>query len=226
MSEPVKPAPWTAPKPIPDGLVTPRLVLRLYQPGDELALNESVNHSRTTLVPWLPWGKTAHLTLHDTIHDMVRFRNQSAELGKGGMLVLGAFLRDGGALAGGTGFHTVVPDLHQAEIGYWMDARHRRKGLCAEATRWMISWMLTPQSEALTMADGRTISGWGFRRMEILCAGGNGPSAAVPRSVGLRQEQHRQLDRWVDDRGWDDTLCWGVLRDEWDVERQRMKAIG
>lgn len=219
---PSRPAPWTAPTPAPDALATPRLVLRLYREGDEHALFEAVNHSRPTLVPWLPWGKAAHHTLHDTIHDMVKFRNQARALGPGVALVLGVFRRDTGALVGGTGFHTIVPDLAQAEVGYWMDARHRRQGLCAEATRWLISWMFTAQDATLTGADGAPVRGWGFRRAEILCAGGNAPSAGVPGSLGLRLEQRRTLDRWVEDRGWDDTLCWGVLREEWDAAKHAM----
>ncbi len=218
----VRPTPWSPPSPVPDELATTRLVLRRYTPDDAPALFDAVNASRDTLVPWLPWGRTAHRAIHDTIHDIVKFKRDSEALTTSGMLVLGAFLREGphaGTLVGGTGFHTLIRDLRQGEIGYWMHAPFRRQGLCAEATRWMISWMLTPQSEALPGADGRGVQGWGFRRVEILCAGGNVASAGVPASIGLRQEQHRLLDRWIDDRGWDDTRCWGVLDREWDRAR-------
>lgn len=211
-----KPAPWTPPAPVPDVLTTPRLVIRRYRDGDERALNEAITLSRESLLPWLPWAKSSHLTLNETIHDLVRFRRESENLGEHDALVLGVFRRDTGALVGGSGFHTLKRDTHQGEIGYWTDARSRRQGYCTEATRWLISWMLTPQGEALRGADGREVPGWGFRRVEILCAGGNAASEGVPRKIGLRLEQRRVLDRWVDGVGWQDTLSWGILREEWD----------
>lgn len=223
--------PWSAPAPgapLPDELATPRLTIRRFRPEDARALFDAVNVSRSTLLPWLPWAKTGHLTIYDTIHDIVRFQRDSERLGcAGATLVLGLFLRGGehdGALVGGTGFHTVVPERRQAEIGYWMHVGHRRQGLCAEATRWMLSWMLTPAGEALAGADGREVPGWGFRRVEILCAGGNEGSRAVPGKLGLREEQHRLSDRWIDGQGWDDTRAWGVLDREWDRARHALRT--
>lgn len=214
---PADPPPrWTAPRPVPDELTTPRLVLRRYRAGDEGLLNAAVNRSRASLLPWLPWAATAHATLHDTIADMVQFRRQSEALDTHDGLVLGVFLRDGGELVGGSGFHTLRRETGQAEIGYWTHADHRRRGYCAEATRWLISWMLTAQKGAIVDAAGASVAGWGFRRVEILCSSANAASAAVPTALGLRLEQQRRLDRYVDGVGWTGTLAWGVLADEWD----------
>lgn len=220
------PPPWSPPTAFAEPLITDRLVIRRYIPGDEHALYDAISTSRDTLAPWLPWAMTNHQNLHDSIYDIVRFKRATDDLASVSVVTLGVFLRSTGTLVGGTGFHTINRVTRQAEIGYWTDTRQRRQGFCVEATRWMISWMLTQAAQALRCADGSSLLGWGFRRVEILCAGDNSASAGVPTTIGLRKEQHRRLDRWIDGRGWNDTLCWGVVEDEWNCGTHRMKSVG
>lgn len=223
---PIAPPPWSPPTTFAEPLITDRLVIRRYAPGDEHALYDAISTSRDTLAPWLPWAMTNHQSLHDSIYDIVRFKRATDDMASLAVLTLGIFLRSSGTLVGGTGFHTIHRATGQAEIGYWTDIRQRRSGYCVEATRWMISWMLTPANQSLRCADRSHLPGWGFRRVEILCAGDNAASAGVPTKIGLRKEQHRRLDRWIDGRGWNDTLCWGVVDDEWDTEAQQMRSVG
>jgi RimJ/RimL family protein N-acetyltransferase len=228
----------------PIGLATPRLLVRPYRPsplgsdgqpiaaGDERALHEAIEASRQSLLPWLPWAKSGHLTPQASRDDIVRFTREAGQLEAGKAMVLGVFLRDaadsdptrGSTLVGGVGFHTIRVDTHQAEIGYWTDARHRRRGYCSEATRWLLSWMLTPQHEQCVDAAGDARPGWGFRRVEITCAEPNLASRGVPIALGLRQEQRLAQAKWIDGIGWCDSLGWGVLRDEWDRHNHAMRA--
>jgi RimJ/RimL family protein N-acetyltransferase len=145
-----------------------------------------------------------------------------------GMIGCGVFLRrdDSGPateLVGGIGFHSIVPRHHQCEIGYWLDAGHRGRGYCTEATRWLLSLLLTPQDRSVTGADGSPSGGWGFRRVEIFGNAANAPSAAVPRRLGLPLECVRRMDRWWPGVGWVDSLGWAVLDDEWDRAGHAMK---
>ena len=45
----------------------------------------------------------------------------------------------------------------------------------------------------------------------------------VPQKLGLRQEVNKRAERWVDGIGWDGTLGWGVLSEEWDTAAQRLR---
>jgi RimJ/RimL family protein N-acetyltransferase len=226
----------------PIGLATPRLVVRQYRlslqtatgqvDGDEQALHEAIDISRQSLLPWLPWARTGHLTVQASRDDIGRFNREAGQIEAGKAMVLGVFLRDvagghrahGATLVGGVGFHTVNVETHQAEIGYWTDVRHRRRGYCLEATRWLLSWMLTPQNEQCIDAAGHARPGWGFRRVEITCAEPNAASRGVPTALGLRQEQRLVGAKWIDGIGWCDSLGWGVLRDEWDRQTHTMRA--
>lgn len=217
------PVVWSHPADAPARLVTPRMVIRNYEPGDAPALFEAVNTSRSTLLPWLPWARGEHLTEAMSLYTVEWFRRSLRDIAFSGMIGYGVFLRRGGQLVGGTGFHSVHLKHAQCEVGYWLHAHHRGKGYCTESTRWIISCLLTPQSGHVAGADGEATRGWGFRRVEIFCNAQNAPSAAVPRRLGLPLECVRRADRWWPEVGWVDSLGWAVLADEWDTAQHAMK---
>ena len=86
--------------------------------------------------------------------------------------------------------------------------------VCTEAVAHLISWAFEHPSAG----------GWGLRRIEIYCAAANAASQRVPRKLGMRQEVTRRKARFVPGVGWDDTLGWGVLREEWDSAAHRVRA--
>lgn len=173
----------------------------MYTHADARALYEATERSRGTLLPWLPWARTDNLSVEACHYTIEKFERDLAKL-PAGLIALGVFERASGELVGGSGFHNIKPATHQAEVGYWTRSDWRRKGVCTESTRAVIEWMFRPQSEG----------GWGFRRIEIKCAAGNVGSQGVPRKLGLREEARFVQDRWIDGRGWDDTLVWGVVQ--------------
>jgi ribosomal-protein-serine acetyltransferase len=181
-------------------------VLRWWEPADAPALFEAVQADRPTLIPWIPWAPSEHRAPHETVYMIEKMkRDRTHPSGPFAMAILD---RATGAVVGGTGLHALHPEAHEAEIGYWVRAGLRGRGLCTEAVAGLLTWAFTPQSRA----------GWGLRRAHIRCAAGNGPSAAVPRKLGLRPEARLVKDRWVPGFGWDDTLAWGVLSEEWDPD--------
>ena len=117
-------------------------------------------------------------------------------------------------LVGGTGLHRVQPAHHEAEIGYWIRAPLRQRGLCTEAVAGLLTWAFTPQARG----------GWGFRRVHIRCAGANAASARVPGKLNLPFEARHAQERWVTGVGWQDTLVWGVLAEQWDLATSSLRA--
>jgi len=195
---------------------TPHLILRTFEPADAAALWLAITESRDTLWPWLPWARDEHLTLAQTSFSIEKFRRSLAHTGPDAPpinLIIGVFDRASGRLLGGTGAHTFRPAPHQAEIGYWTRTSERRRGLCTRAAAAMVSWCFAPQASG----------GWGLRRVEIVCAGANTASASVCRRLGARQEAHSPAERWIPGRGWDDTIRFGILSQEWDVAAMSLR---
>lgn len=201
-----RPAPWRPLTPLPDGYETDRLLLRAWRHEDAAGMLAAIDVDRESLLPWLPWPAVDNRTLYECIFQIERFRRDGERTDPpADNFVIAIIDRRGGEVLGGTGLHRVNHALHQAEIGYWLRADRRRQGICTEAVAGLLTWAFTPQSRG----------GWGLRRIEIFCAGGNTASQRVPQKLGLRQEVHRRADRWVPGIGWDDTLGWGVLAEEW-----------
>lgn len=83
-------------------------------------------------------------------------------------------IRDGDTLAGMVGLHGI--SLGGAgELGYWMAAPSRRRGLLAEAARAVIDW-------------GFSTDGAALQRIEWRAVVGNVGSARVARTLGFRYE--------------------------------------
>lgn len=207
------PPPWSPPTPLPGRWETPRLVLRWCEQSDAPALFAAVSADRDSLLPWLPWAPLEHRALHETIFSIEKMKRQRETPGVQDY-TLGIVDRATGAVVGGTGLHRLRADAHEAEIGYWIRAPLRRRGLCTEAVAGLITWAFTPPSSG----------GWGLRRIHIRCAGDNHASAQVPRKLGLRHEAALAQERWVDGPGWQDTLVWGVLASEWDLSTSSLRA--
>ena len=195
------PPAWAAPRPLPLPLATPRLTLDWWRPEHAPSLWEAIDTSRASLMPWLPWAESGHRDPEETLERIEAWtrRRQAPEPDD---FFLGIFDRTDGSVVGGSGFHRIVPELGQAEIGYWVREERRGAGLCTEAVR------------ALVTSGFRD---WGFRRLVIECAGGNRASSRVAEKAGLPQEARFAKSRWVERHGWDDLLLFGVLREEWDL---------
>lgn len=212
-----RPQPWSPPTPLPERFETERLVLRWYVPSDAPALFDAVSRSRGSMLPWLPWAEHDHRSVEESLYNIEWFRRgrerwDDAFMNLAGY-VLGAFDSRTGALIGGTGLNRFNRSTHNAETGYWVTQQSHRRGYCSEMTAGLLTWAFTPQ----------TRGGWGLRRVHIFAASANAASCGVPRKLGLRQELHTLKDRWVEGHGWTDTLGWGVLAEEWDLERNRVR---
>ena len=204
--------PWKAPRPLPAECVTPRIVLRFWRPEDAASMLAAIDVDRQSLLPWLPWPAVDNRNVSECIYQIEKWRRHGET--NDDNFVFGILDRATGDVLGGTGLHRIERESHQAEIGYWMRADRRRQGLCAEAVAHLISWAFRAQDEG----------GWGLRRIEIVCASKNEPSRRVPQKLGLKQEVVKRQHRFLPGIGWDDTLAWGVLRDEWDPVQGHVRS--
>ena len=205
------PPPWSPPPALPARWDTERLTARYWEPGDAPGLFAALEVDRASFLPWLPWVRTGNRDIGECLASIERFRATRSDPSSGDY-VIGLFDRRTGVPVGGTGYHRIDFSSHTAEVGYWVRADRRREGLCTEAVAGLLTWAFTPQHAG----------GWGFRRIVIFGAGANEPSRRVAERLGLRREVCAPAARWTDGLGWDDTIGWGVLAEEWMTPRRWM----
>lgn len=176
-------------------IVTPRLVLRCWEPSDAPLMKAAVDSSIEHLRPWMPWASAEPEELQKKIDLLRHFRGQF-DLGVD--FVYGIFNEDESMVIGGTGLHTRVGEGAR-EIGYWIRAEQIGQGYAAEA------------------ASGLTRVGFEaakLRRIEIHCDAANVRSASVPRKLGYTHEA--TLRRRIAGRDSDhDQMVWTMLADEY-----------
>lgn len=150
-------------------VVTPRLVIRCWNPADASGMKEAVDASLEHLRPWMPWAAHHPAPLQSSIDLLRRFRGDF-DLGKD--YVYGIFMRDESTVIGGTGLHPRGGEGSR-EIGYWIRANQVGKGYATEV------------AAALTRV-GFEIEH--LRRIGIHCVVENVRSAAVPAKLGYVHE--------------------------------------
>ena len=176
-------------------IVTPRLVLRCWEPSDAPLMKEAVDSSIEHLRPWMPWASAEPEELQKKIDLLRHFRGQF-DLGVD--FVYGIFNRDETAVIGGTGLHTRVGEGAR-EIGYWIRAEQIGQGYATEA------------ASSLTRVGFEVEK---LRRIEIHCDAANVRSASVPRKLGYTHEA--TLRRRIAGQDSDhDQMVWTMLADEY-----------
>ncbi len=179
---------------VPRRFVSAGLLLRAFEPGDGLALFDAIDRSRDALRPWLPWVD-AHRTRDDS---EAWAREASARFTLREDLSF-AVLDEAGALLGGAGLHRFDLDVGRFELGYWMRADRRRRGLGALAAR-----------ELMSLA----FLSLGAVRVEARIDARNAPSARLAASLGMRHEGTLRRDSVGADGTPRDTMVFSMLADE------------
>jgi RimJ/RimL family protein N-acetyltransferase len=146
-------------------IVTPRLVVRCWEPPDAPLLKEAIDSSLDHLRPWMPWAQHEPQTLAEKVELLREFRGQF-DLGANSVYAI--FDAGEERVLGGTGLHPRIgPD--GLEIGYWIRADAVGQGYATEATAALTR-------VAFEVAD--------VDRVEIRCAPANHASAAIPPKLG------------------------------------------
>ena len=106
-----------------------------------------------------------------------------------------------GMFAGALSFHTLDLDEAKAEIGYWLTADARGKGVASAATK------------LLTQYGFETI---GFYRIEALVVESNKPSLKVLANAGYQQEGILRDASLQDDGTRENMVLFAAIRTDWE----------
>lgn len=178
---------------LPERVVTPRLVLRVWQPDDLPKMRAAITASVEHLRPWMPWVAYEPVSDSDRL-DLIRKWDQ--EWRAGGGVVYGVFLGD--EVVGGSGFHRRAgPET--LEIGYWIHVDHVRRGYATELTRHLTDTALTlpgitrveVHHDKANIASRRVPESLGFR-----CDGERPDEVTAPGAVGIDVAWSTDTDHW------------------------------
>ena len=107
-----------------------------------------------------------------------------------------------GNFAGALSFHTLVLDEAKAEIGYWLTADARGKGIATAATK---------------LLTGYGFESIGFHRIEALVVESNTPSLRVLSNAGYIQEGVLRDKSCCGDGTRENMVLFAALRHEWEA---------
>jgi len=151
-------------------IVTPRLVLRCWDPRDAPLLKDAIDSSLDHLRPWMPWARHEPQTLAQKVELLREFRGQ---FDLGADSIYGIFDAGEERVLGGTGLHPRIGP-GGLEIGYWIRADAAGRGFATESTAALTR-------VAFELAD--------VGRVEIHCAPENHASAAIPRKLAYSLQE-------------------------------------
>ncbi|HYN96596.1 MAG TPA: GNAT family protein [Pilimelia sp.] len=179
---------------VDEPLVTDRLLLRAFRPGDLEALHEI--RTDPAILRYLYWPPGTVETTREVIRQR-RTMNRVAE--EGDFLVLAAERRDTGRMVGEVDLHWASAAHRQAEIGVILHRDAHGRGYAAEAA-----------AALLDLAFHRL----GMHRVSARTDARNEAAVRALRRLGLRQEAH--LRQCVTFAGaWHDELIFAILAEEW-----------
>jgi RimJ/RimL family protein N-acetyltransferase len=172
---------------------TDRLLLRCWSPEDAPELRAALDASDQHLRPWIPFMKEEPRSFEQTVEWLKMHRSN---FDSNVMHRYGVFEKEGGRLVGENMLlGRVGPG--GLEVGYWTHVDAGGRGYATEASSAMIRVAFE-------------ISG--VKRVEIHCAPGNAPSAAIPAKLGFIHEATLK-DRAPDTEGNDhDLMIWTLFR--------------
>ena len=187
-------------------IVTPRLVIRCYNPCDAPLLEDAVQSSIENLRPWMPWVESEPEALQIKVERLRHFR---ANFDLGVDFIYGIFNADETRLLGGTGLHTRVGPQAR-EIGYWVRTDSLHQGIATEGTA------------ALTRVAFEVDR---VCRVELHIDPNNWRSAAVPKKLGFQHEGTLRQRLQRSEKPWADEMVWTLLAGEYPTSPAASAAL-
>ena len=165
------------PVPLPDVILTERLVLRRWHPDHAARLKPALDASVAHLEPWIPWAIAQPASVPEL---EARLAGHAADFDAGRAWIWGIFTPDERAVLGAVGLYprdaerrVPIDDADRLEVGYWLHVDVTGRGYATEAV-------------VAALGVGETLPGIGH--VEIRCDPRNAPSAAVPRRLGFTHQ--------------------------------------
>ncbi|NPD04601.1 GNAT family N-acetyltransferase [Nocardioides sp. zg-1308] len=174
-------------------LVTERLVLRPFEPGDADGFVEAwASEEWTSMLLSRPMNRAE-------VEEMVRRRTEPGD----GRFVGLAVVTHEGTVVGDSMLHLQGTGLSEGEIGWTVVPGQGGRGYATEA------------AEAVLRLG---FEHYGLRRIVANLDARNDRSAALCERLGMRREVHRVGDFWSKGR-WTSSYEYAVLREEWAAAR-------
>ena len=177
-------------------IVTPRLVIRCWNPPDAPLMKSAVEANVDHLLPWLPFARNEPEELQVKIERIRRWRSR---FDTDVEYVYGIFDPREKRVVGGTGLHKRVGD-RAFEIGYWIDHEMINQGFATEVSAALVR-------AAFEIMDAR--------RVEIHCDPLNHRSAAVPRKLGFIHEATLRERFPATEVEWTDIMIWSIFASDY-----------
>jgi RimJ/RimL family protein N-acetyltransferase len=191
---------------LPERIVTRRLVLRRGRREDAPLLKRAIDANLDHLRAWMPWAMEEPSPLEVIEERLIRF---ASDFDAAADWAFGIFPPDESAVIGGAGIHRrTEPDT--LEIGYWIDARHTRRGYATEATEALMRF-------GFSMPE--------IERIEIRCDPRNIASAGVPKKLGFRHIATLENDTTTPTGDPRDTMVWEMTRPSFDLQRATLESF-
>lgn len=118
----------------PYKIETARTIIRCWNPDDAGKMQDAINISIDSLLPWMPWAKNEPRDFSTKAAAIQQFRDN---FDSGKDFVYGIFTRDGSEVIGGCGLDPGVGD-HSVEIGCWINIKFQNQGYSTETTKSLI----------------------------------------------------------------------------------------
>ena len=177
--------------PLPDQIVTARLVMRPWNVADAPALKALIDANLDHLRAWMPWAMNEPSPI-DVLEK--RIEGFQANVRDGTDFGVGILLGD--EAIGGAGLHR-RGGADTLEIGYWMSAPHTGRGYASEA-----AMALTRLAFSMPHVG----------RVQIRCDPRNAASASVPRRLGFAHMATLNAESLTPTGEPRDTMVWQISR--------------
>ncbi|PRX96349.1 GNAT family N-acetyltransferase [Allonocardiopsis opalescens] len=167
--------------------------LRALEPWNAEEFAAFIERERPALAPWLVWGST----IVDAEGARAMLQRYADEQAAGRGRIYGIWR--GGTLVGGTLFRVFDTEAGVCELGVWLAAGERGRGLITKASRLMIDWAVHHR---------------GMARVEWRTIPSNAASLAVAERLGMRRDGLlRGGYPFNGERH--DVEVWALLAEEW-----------
>ena len=179
---------------MPFPLQTPRLILRPFAQSDLAAFVAYRSDPQTARYQsWeAPYPEEKARKFIETL-----LRSQPGTPGE--WYQLAVVRKDSGEMIGDCAFHILAEDSSQAEIGYTLSPRQRRRGFATEAVAGLLRYLFEECR---------------LHRVRAVCDAENPASARVLERIGMRREAFFKENIWFKG-AWGSEWVYAILESEW-----------
>ncbi len=184
-------------------LETPRLILRPFEDQDILPFFNYRSDPEVARYQGWRWPYTLELAT-DFVNEMKAHRPGIP----GAWYQLAAILKPEGEMIGDCGFHRLLEDPHQAEIGFTLARPYHRHGYGYEMACCLLGYLF---------------EGLGLHRVSANCDPQNIPSIKLLEKLGMRHEGRFIQSLWYKG-AWADEDWYAILEQEWKGQKHLKKS--